>query len=161
MPNDVRNHLIFDKKHLGKVSAITQKDGALDFSILIPMPDTVYLGNLSKEDEDDFQDHWYNWRAKNWGTKWNAYNSTRLLEDDKVILEFDTAWTIPYPIVIFIANRIMEPFTHKYFDESDSFWGLEEWGIERGRMVRLSKRYCKEDDREPLRADLYKPYEVE
>lgn len=38
---------------------------------------------------------------------------------------------------------------------------VEEWGIERGRMVRLSKRYCKEDDREPLRADLYKPYEVE
>lgn len=39
---------------------------------------------------------WYGWCIKNWGTKWNACDS-EIKEED--VVEFETAWSAPIPIV--------------------------------------------------------------
>ena len=48
---------------------------------------------------------WYDWRWKNWGTKWNACECVldkeyeKLKDDDIAVVAFDTAWNIPVPII--------------------------------------------------------------
>jgi len=52
-----------------------------------------------------FGEHGYEWRLKNWNTKWNAYD-TQILEesDDYLIFEFLSAWDCPLPILFAIAE---------------------------------------------------------
>lgn len=46
--------------------------------------------------------NWYDWRLKNWGTKWNAMD-TFLVDDD--IIEFNTAWDAPIPIFKALSKK--------------------------------------------------------
>ncbi len=50
-----------------------------------------YVENLEKYGVAN----WYDWANKNWGTKWNACDSTYSLDGDEVFIEFDTAWGPP------------------------------------------------------------------
>lgn len=46
--------------------------------------------------------HWYDWCSEVWGTKWNVLDEVYvdyLPENDEYIIEFDTAWCVPYGIV--------------------------------------------------------------
>lgn len=45
---------------------------------------------------------WYEWCSKNWGTKWNACDSS--IEDADTI-EFCTAWSAPLPIVAELSRK--------------------------------------------------------
>ena len=47
-------------------------------------------------------DNWYDWRCANWGTKWNACDSN--YNEELQSLQFNTAWSIPYPIIAKIAD---------------------------------------------------------
>lgn len=49
------------------------------------------LENIEKYGHKD----WYSWSIANWGTKWNAYETS----DDEDSIKFDTAWSTPAPIV--------------------------------------------------------------
>lgn len=48
---------------------------------------------------------WYDWSIKNWGTKWNAYDQIKI-EFGKI--QFDTAWSTPYPVMEKIAKKYPE-----------------------------------------------------
>lgn len=141
MPNHVSNTITAtcDQALAEKIiSEISRGDRAVDFNTLVPQPLSIYQGDLSKDDDDDFGDcTWGVWNRANWNTKWNAYNCTAAYEDGKIKLYFETAWSIPYPFVIAFANKYGLEFTHKYFDEGHNFWGVEEWRdkkrIERNR----------------------------
>ena len=67
-------------------------------------------GELPQKVEDPFQRYvfqstgitdqrWYDWRLKNWDTKWDAYD-VQVTDDDPECLEveFDTAWSPPEAI---------------------------------------------------------------
>ena len=41
---------------------------------------------------------WYSWSVDNWGTKWNACDSCVDWVDDGWV-EFETAWSVPMPII--------------------------------------------------------------
>ena len=42
---------------------------------------------------------WYEWSVEHWGTKWNArYAEVTENGDGSVHVQFDTAWTFPFPI---------------------------------------------------------------
>ena len=45
--------------------------------------------------------NWYNWRCKNWGTKWN--NDSLEYSNDSLILY--TAWSCPTPIIKELSHR--------------------------------------------------------
>ncbi len=40
---------------------------------------------------------WYSWSTKNWGTKWNSYDSS--YDKSNKSIKFDTAWATPYPVM--------------------------------------------------------------
>ena len=107
MPNHVINKITFrapNRKTRGIIKSLFVK-GNLDFNILIPTPPTIYHGRLGQEEENDFNDlTWYNWNIRNWGTKWNAYNSSCQTIDGVTEIIFDTAWSPPLPVIVAFAN---------------------------------------------------------
>lgn len=163
MPNHVTNKLIFDAVHGDHVFETCFKNDKFDFNTLIPQPPHVYNGDLSSEDEQDFKCNWMSWNIENWGTKWNAYDTSWRIEDGKAIITFDTAWRVPYPVIVAFANKFGIPFEHRYFDEGHNFWGVETWGTERGVISRNGKRKSNEGDRKSLCIELkgYDPDETE
>jgi hypothetical protein len=54
---------------------------------------------------------WYTWRCVNWGTKWDADNSclnVRFVEDYAAVIDFDTAWTPPMPVIMRLGQLYPE-----------------------------------------------------
>lgn len=61
---------------------------------------------------------WYDWCRANWGTKWNAYDSN--FDKDGNVIEFDTAWSCPIPVLDALAELCDEHdvyFIGKWADE--------------------------------------------
>jgi len=58
---------------------------------------------------------WYEWNIANWGTKWNAYETEKKDEDT---ISFDTAWSMPEPVMLKLSEMFPEiEFEHWYADE--------------------------------------------
>lgn len=133
MPNHVHNKLTFGKHsaYEGAQEVLINDEGHVDFRILIPQPITAYHGDLSGIDERDFgQFSWHSWNTTNWGTKWNAYESGKI--DVNRTIFFSTAWGVPWPIIVALANTLVNnelstAFTHYYLCEYGEWWGIEKW----------------------------------
>jgi hypothetical protein len=97
MPNHVTTIVQAAPKVLQRILSVEDGEQAVNFKTIIPMPDTVFQGELSSEDEQKYPGdlNWYDWSINHWGTKWNAYE-TVIIDDDK--LSFQTAWSAPWPI---------------------------------------------------------------
>ena len=55
----------------------------------------IYKERLEKYDAFD----WYNWSTKNWGTKWNACETTIIENtENELKIFFQTAWSSPNPV---------------------------------------------------------------
>jgi hypothetical protein len=157
MPNHVTHKLIFAAEHAEKVFAEVCTDQCIDFEKLVPSPTHIYRGDLSADDDKDFKCNWSTWQRENWGTKWNAYQGKCFLDGDNAVIQFQTAWSIPYPIVSAFANKFQIPFEHRYCDEAPNYWGIEKWGASRWgdhKSVRTDKQYSKEADRDALMLEL-------
>ena len=50
---------------------------------------------------------WYDWAIKNWGTKWNSYNSYGPYweAENTLVFTFDTAWTAPLPVIVALSYQ--------------------------------------------------------
>jgi hypothetical protein len=58
---------------------------------------------------------WYDWNCANWGTKWNAYDCNRIAQS---LVEFDTAWSHPRPVIDALAARFIgDHIIHSWSDE--------------------------------------------
>ena len=81
MPNHVTNKLHFHhctedrfQEILKDIQSNEAGFGSIDFRKLIPEPEGLYMGDLGIEEMKRYKDNnWYDWRMKNWNTKWNAY----------------------------------------------------------------------------------------
>ena len=127
MPNHVTNAIVFRSmpEFTFAEDKLINKEGHVDFELLVPTPPNVYHGNLSSEDERDFGNfNWYDWNRENWGTKWNAYDTEVVVE--RMIIRFDTAWSPPYPIVVALSRHVPN-FIHYYIEETCESWGKEVW----------------------------------
>ena len=56
---------------------------------------------------------WYEWSRKEWGTKWNASNT----QDCGDVIEFETAWCMPYKVFEALAVKLDMPVRVQYADE--------------------------------------------
>jgi hypothetical protein len=63
---------------------------------------------------------WYEWRIKNWGTKWNAYE-TNVNKRYKDWVSFETAWSAPEPIIATLARLYPEAVIQHWWAEE--FYG--------------------------------------
>lgn len=159
MPNHVTHKMTFAAEHAERVFSSVCPDGQFSFEALVPQPPQLYYGNVSQEDEKDFKCNWYRWNIENWGTKWGAYSATCGLADDGAFIKFDTAWSVPYPILSAFNNRFQIPFEHRYYDEGANFWGVEAWGPDphagdHGLIVRLKKRLSDPSEQRTLCIEL-------
>ena len=83
MANNVTNIITFRELPIEKIRQIMEsikKDteglGSIDFNKIVPMPDTVFKGNLGAEERNIYgTNNWLDWSLENWNTKWNAYDS--------------------------------------------------------------------------------------
>lgn len=74
----------------------------------------VYINNILQYGYDT----WFDWSCAKWGTKWNAYDD--YLDEDINVIEFNTAWSCPLPILDKLAETCYEygvSFTGKWADE--------------------------------------------
>lgn len=149
MPNHVTNKIVFSAEHAENVFQKVCPNGKFDFNMLVPMPMHVYRGNLSQDDEKDFIG-WYEWSCTNWGTKWNCYAQACDVKDGVAFIEFDTAWSVPYPVIVAFANTFEIEFEYRYFDEGHNFWGVEKWKS----GTRISKDYSNPSMKNELYAEL-------
>lgn len=141
MPNHVINELIFIGVDAGQqqsiMSAACDGEGKVDFSILVPPPLNIWMGNSSSAHEKAFSDTGLSWQRRNWGTKWNAYSHQPIEQTaDSITLRFETAWSPPYPWLAAMLNKLSLPFVHNWLDEGASrgrrgmFSIKAEWGPE-------------------------------
>lgn len=159
MPNWVTNKLVFPfspetkGELLAKVRSFLTEEDRLDFSLLIPQPPQLYTGGLNAENRADFPCNWLDWNTENWGTKWNTDSSCFTINDEEGVIEivFDTAWSIPYPVISAINNRLQTSFTHKYLEDMGGFWGIETWGKKKAPFE--DKTICRIEKRLSLDAD--------
>jgi hypothetical protein len=60
--------------------------------------------------------NWCEWAPRNWGTKWNASQCDRISDTE---LAFDTAWSMPYPVMKELAEQSGESITVDWTNEDD------------------------------------------
>jgi hypothetical protein len=160
MPNWVSIKIEFEavKEVANTIYGAICVNDRVDFNTLIPTPLHIYQGNLGSEDEKDFGDNtWSEWNRDCWGTKWNACNPDKLKwEDGKASIEFDTAWSVPYSVIVAFGNKFLIPFTLKYFDEGHNFWGIEEYvpNDTKTSIRRKVKKGSLEEERRSLHIEL-------
>ena len=103
--------------------------GSVDFEKILPMPDSIYCGDLGPKERAIYGDsNWYDWRVTNWGTKWNCYGYTSDTVFEKDKLKFLTAWSAPHPIL----NKLSEMYPDIKFEHE---WADEDIGRNCGRYV--------------------------
>lgn len=110
MPNHVTTGLTIASEDKDKLKELVKKtiknnNTEFDFNGIIPSPDNKETGSCNREHEEGVI-CWYDWNIENWGTKWNAYNfKLHKLENNKVTVEFDTAWSEPVQIFEELENQ--------------------------------------------------------
>jgi len=65
---------------------------------------------------------WYDWCIEHWGTKWNAYENTRIDQDT---ISFETAWSAPEPVIAQLAKMYPDA-------EIEHWWADEDTGSNDG-----------------------------
>ena len=88
----------------------------LDFGATVP---------FTRHKHKSYQDFGYDWQIKNWGTKWNAYETfVQQIDDTNVQYGFDTAWSPPEAWLQVTALKFPKlRFTLKYEEEGMGYFG--------------------------------------
>jgi len=146
MPNHCENdlHISGEKADVDKLLAFIGADKEkteFDFSKIIPYPERFeQMDREMKEAQetpegreaykakwgtasDGFNSGGYEWRIREWGTKWGAYDVARR-DYEGVVLTFQTAWSPPFPVIVALAK--MFPTVHlslEYFEQGAAFAG--------------------------------------
>jgi hypothetical protein len=139
MPNWVYNQLTIDgpSKVLDTLIASHYcESNGFDFNTVIPMPvslnTTAQIGKRSMAQIDNKQKYgyydWHDWAIANWGTKWNATNTFITRRRTRIVIEFDTPWSMPVEIYQELSSLYPELiFTLECIEEGGYFCGSSRW----------------------------------
>lgn len=75
-------------------------------------------------------DNWYDWNIANWGTKWdvNAQFEDYSINDEEVIIYFDSAWSPPQLVIAELAKKFENlSINHAYLEEAMCFVGYDNY----------------------------------
>ena len=79
------------------------------------------LGNkLAENKEKHGFDNWYDWRLANWGCKWDASDAE--FDQGSNEMRFDTAWSVPEPILAKLQEENPDAKFHIYSEEETGWW---------------------------------------
>lgn len=117
MPNYCNNRLILTGENNILKNFINDnyenEDQCLSFNKLVPLP-------------EEEKDNWYEWQTNNWGTKWDSCDSTFVVENNKLIYEFNTAWGPPNEWFKKIYNKYEIDMILLYYEPGCDFAGCYE-----------------------------------
>ena len=66
----------------------------------------------------EVDDRWYDWRVRNWDTKWDAYDVVVTDDDpDQLEVEFNTAWSPPEAVCSALREQYPDLAVSWFFDE--------------------------------------------
>lgn len=122
MPNHVINEIRFSgigPIAIGRILSLATRRGRVDFSKLVPMPNNVWIGNVGKRHEEAFPHNGLDWSRREWGTKWNAYDSAIKVGWASLTLVFQTAWSPPAGWLVALYNKCGS-FDHAWMSEGDN-----------------------------------------
>ena len=133
MPNHITNTLeirVWHDEHkdsIDKVLKLLRGDGeqeVIDFAAIVPQPGSLFTDNLGSKEREECartgRPNWYDWQIENWGTKWNAYDESVVERDDhNVVIQFDTAWSPPEPVIERLREMIADMFSYEDGYETD------------------------------------------
>lgn len=96
--------------------------------------------DLGKRYVDNIKDYgfpnWYDWRIENWGTKWNVDDEVSVIDidEDNYEIRFDTAWSLPYGIMLKFSELCNDNEFHWEFQNED-FDGYHTLSKENGKII--------------------------
>lgn len=120
-----------------------------------------YGKSLSTLKERYGADNWYDWRCNNWGTKWNSCHGEYDKETQQ--LRFDTAWSVPEPILAKLAQDNPDKKLDVYSEE-ETGWFIES-KIEDGKYIQTASGEItyneKDDSSTTTRNEINPPREID
>lgn len=106
-------------------SAILSEDEIKQISTYQSVDDLMKLGETAVDNLMKYGAvSWYDWRWAHWGTKWNAYEQ---VDSDGDTIQFDTAWSMPEPIL-----RKLAEICNEHNVRFDGQWINEDWSADSG-----------------------------
>lgn len=112
-------------------------------------PDFLELGKKYLDNQLNFgAPTWYDWSIANWGTKWNVQEGIHMDEEDPRIMNFDTAWSAPLPIIEALSKRFPNV-------EITIQWADEDIGNNVGQQTYLDGEVTDENIPEPWSKEAY------
>lgn len=82
-------------------------------------------------------DNWYDWRIKNWGTKWDMYEFHGIHSDyqtGEFTIQFQTAWSAPHDFVEFISTLFPDLYFHLQWADEDTGYNVGDCVIHNGNL---------------------------
>lgn len=137
MPNWVTNRIEAPKYIIDELMSVDENgNDFFDFNTIILMPSNIFQGDLGQKERELYgSDNWYDWSYENWGTKWNASDSSR---ESDIVLTFNTAWAHPFPIINKISRMYPDnEFLIAYADE-DMGYNLDVYTVKNGEPIKES-----------------------
>lgn len=108
-----------------------------DFNMVIPQPANIETGDCSMEHAPGII-CWRGWSISNWGTKWNAYDTkTEDHGDGTVTLQFDTAWSHPFPVLEALSVKCSGHELEVAYADEDLGYNLGKYSIKNGERTDL------------------------
>jgi hypothetical protein len=94
----------------------------IDFEKIVPRPPCIFIGDMSSiQERENPNRNWLAWSNKHWGTKWGSYETST---DDQGRIIFQTAWSIPQPVLEALSWLFPEvTLLVESVDEGWNFWG--------------------------------------
>lgn len=121
MPNWCENELQITgkeaelQKFIAENFVKNEESGKSELSFNAAVPEPAHVG-----------DSWYDWRVKNWGTKWDIADVVQSVEPCRINLFFSTAWAPPSPWLEVVATRYPKlKFILSYDEPGMDFAGKE------------------------------------
>ena len=105
------------------------KKDILDFSLGVPQPPEVLANQRETYNTQQSMEpnNPLNWQRRNWGTKWNCWNSEIKGRDDKkLIYDFVTAWSPPIQWLAKISEKYPNCFFQLFY--------INEFGEDEGKI---------------------------
>jgi len=115
----------------GKTIELEETDGLSFWNFIAPPEEKYDLYFAISDGTADQTWGWYGWNSENWGTKWDANDTSMSPSPDEitehtgsVIYYFSTAWSYPEPVVRAMAEQ--HPNLHFHLRSvEEQGWGAE------------------------------------
>lgn len=107
-------------KYFNFTDEIVVKEG-FSFQNIVPVPRETWGEYYSKSDGSETANNWYHWNNRNWGTKWDAKDPVIDKQESCIVIEFDTAWSPPEPVMSKLAQILSDVEIEYKWQEEQGF----------------------------------------